>query len=201
VRSLNSFSTRFARRPVEVRAFTLFELLLVIVLLSILAAVVWSGLGGHEQAQLNSMAGQVSAMLSYARSAAMNTGRIHRCVFADGGSRMWIESQADPVERPSEFEKVKADWAQLNLIRQGVHCSMVDLPGFHLYLRQREREVLNQEVPEAFYEPIEFYPDGRCNPCLIVLDGSEKDQVGLELNELTGQVKIVEKWPGQEQAK
>ncbi len=52
-----------------------------------------------------------------------------------------------------------------------------------------EKFCADEELPEAFYEPIEFYPDGRCDPCLIILSGPSEEQLQLEVNGLTGRVK------------
>lgn len=187
-----------AGRSVSRRSFTLFEVLLVIVLLAALAAIVWPSLGGRGQVRLESMTSAVSSMLSFARSAAMNTGRRHRCVFSENGSRMWVEKQSDPLGSPGEFAKVKADWARLDLAGSAVRCTMVDLIGMHKLLRSREREVLEQELEEGFYEPIEFFPDGSCDSCLIVLSIASGEELGIEINGLTGQVRIVQTWQDEE---
>jgi len=181
----------------QLRGFSLVELLLTIGVLIMLAGLIWPNLTGRrERAQLEYIGSQMASTISYARAAAMSTGRRHRCVFQDGGSQMVIEWEADPVEAGGEFEPLKGQWARLNLIQEGVRCEMVDLVGYDKLLKERERELLDQEIPSELYEPIELYPDGRCDSGTIVLSAASGERLELQLNGFTGQVRVSRRWQG-----
>jgi len=182
------------------RAFTLLEVLLVIAVLVVLAALVAPNIAGRrEQAQLEYIASHVSSLLSLARSTAMTTGRRHRCVFDENGSRMWIEHEVDPIEQGGQFEPINANWARFDLAEQDGRCVMVDLSGLHKLIRAKEIELLDQDLPEDVYDPVEFRPDGRCDGGMIVLAGPSGRQTALELDGLTGQVRISDKWQGDQE--
>ena len=163
--------------------------------LVLLAALVWPNVAGRrERAQLDYVGSQVASLLSLARSAAMSTGRRHRCAFTEGGAKLRVESEADPLDRPEDFQPLKAEWGQLNLADENVRCVLVDLMGLDKVIRTRERDFLDRELPAQLFEPIMFGPDGRCDSAVILLSGPSPRALRLELNGLTGQVRIQEQW-------
>jgi len=184
-----------ARRPAHLpRAFTFLEVLLVLAVLVALAGLIVPNLGRRrERAQLEYITAQVTSLLTLARSTAMSRGRRHRCVFGDNGYRVWIEAELDPVGQAGQFEPIAADWARVDLSEQGGRCVMVDMSGLYRLIKAKESELLDRELPDNVYEQIEFRPDGRCDSGIIILAGASGENVTLDLDGLTGRVKVSQK--------
>ncbi len=191
-----------ARTRSRASAFTLLEVLLVIALLAGMAAIVWPSLGSQQsRAELDNAASQLASFLSMSRSTAMSTGRRYRCVFSENGLIATIEVEDNPIEFPGVFERLKSHWARLDLAESNVVCEMVDLTGYRKIIRMKERELIEEEMPLALHEPVEFFPDGRCDSGLIVLVGSSGRRLYLRLNGFTGAVKVFEEWQVEESSK
>ncbi len=84
------FSEKHNRtRPRACRGFTLVEVVVVLILLGVLAAVVASRIVSF-QAQLHGQAAALKSHLRYAQTLAMNTGRTWGIRFDEAGDRYWL---------------------------------------------------------------------------------------------------------------
>jgi prepilin-type N-terminal cleavage/methylation domain-containing protein len=176
------------------RAFTLLELLLVLGLMAIMAAMVMPSLFGRfTRAQLPESANKMRALLQLTRANAMLEGRRHRVRFPredelDGlGERRQpiIEVEDDPIEAPDDFRPVLDSWAQDETLHRGVRCVRVRLgkPTIELLLGEVEEDQrflddLEEDQGEKFEEgfpPLIFETDGTSEWATYVLTDAPPD--------------------------
>src|ERR1700684_3563629 len=84
-------ATRHSRR-----AFTLMELLAVVVILALASAVVLPQIGDHDDSKVASAARELTADLLYAQSCAIATGRTHYIVFDAAHGKYTVMDSIDP---------------------------------------------------------------------------------------------------------
>lgn len=111
-------------RAVRVRArrsaFTLFEVLLVIVLVAVLAAVAWPTLSGSGRAEnLDESVGRFKALIAMCRAQSMNESRSHRIVFRVDGT-ISVRRQIDAIEAPHQFVPVQDPWGRQTVLLDDV---------------------------------------------------------------------------------
>jgi hypothetical protein len=178
----------------KARAFTLLELLLVIVIMIALAGVIWPSLSTRQAAgKLRSTSEQLASLMSLARGGAMSKGCSYRCVFEVDGMRAVIEEEADPLNHPGVFEPIKAHWAKLDLGKDDIRCLSVHFDEWEGLLKEEEAEILDRvdsKSEDHASPPILFYPDGTSDTATILLGDSENNNFTLTLNGITGQVKL-----------
>jgi prepilin-type N-terminal cleavage/methylation domain-containing protein len=98
-------------RPSRPNAFTLLELLIVILLIAMLAAFVWPEFfGSLSKAHLEESARQLKTVISMCRAESMNTAKRHRITFRKDGS-VYLTRQQDPQRAPDHFVRVRESWA------------------------------------------------------------------------------------------
>jgi prepilin-type N-terminal cleavage/methylation domain-containing protein len=111
--------TRPSRRPIRA-GFTLFELLLAIVLVGLLAVFLWpDSYGVLRGAQLDESVDRVQALLSMSRAKAMNEARRYRIAFRPDGT-IWVWRQRDPLLAPDEYELLREGWANRSVLLDDV---------------------------------------------------------------------------------
>ena len=84
-------------RPPSLRAFTLIELVVVMVLLAVGAAMVVPMLSLTSSAQVRSAADMIAADLEYAKSMAIRGGQTHAVVFSAAGETYQLQDQTSTV--------------------------------------------------------------------------------------------------------
>jgi type II secretory pathway pseudopilin PulG len=161
-----------------IRAFTLFELLLVVALLVILAGAALLNLGAMQTSrQLNESVDRMKTLVAMCRAQAMNESRRYRVTFAADGT-VQVTQQLDPIEAPHEYVAPKHPWALTEAVLDGVWVEGVQpLPsGPAPILVDDEKieftELDDEPAPVADFETpatIEFEPDGSANSIIWVL--------------------------------
>lgn len=177
----------------KARAFTLLELLLVIVVLIFLAGVVLSNMDQRTAAgKLDYAARQLANLLQLARSEAMATGKGFRVRIEAEGTRAVIDEEADPIKEPGVFLLLKTHWAQLEF-GDGITCLTIQFDPWESQLKEQEAKVLEKEEEtdkEGTCPPIIFHPDGTSDFAVILLGDRDNRNYTLTLNGLTGQIRV-----------
>jgi len=110
------------------RAFTLLELLIVIALLALLAALAWprmeSQLVGSE---LPESAERLRSLVAMTRAAAIMENRRFRIRFEPEEQQPFIEFEPDPIRQPGQYFSVEASWAREPPLLGGVQVHEVRL--------------------------------------------------------------------------
>lgn len=102
------------------KAFTLLEVLLVIALLSMLAAFSWPLLGrAREAEELFESARRVKTLMQMCRARAMNESRRYRITFQTDGT-LELRRQRDPLYAPQEFYRFRESWATASVLLERV---------------------------------------------------------------------------------
>ena len=183
---------RSSGKTTKARAFTLLELLLVIVILMTLAALVWPNLGNRTSGgKLEFAARQLTSLLRMARSQSMSTGKLYRCRFERDGLRAVIEEETDGPQSSGAFEPLKADWAVVELGADNIKCLAVQFDPWETQLRDQETKVLDKDPEnnkDLLYPPLVFYPNGTLDSATILLGNAEGRNFTLTINGLTGQI-------------
>lgn len=120
--------TRTARHPR--RAFTLMELLTVVIILGLTSAVVLPQFGDHDDSKVASAARDLTADLLYVQSRAIATGRTHFVVFDAAHGKYAVLDSIDPpnmILHPMEAVPFDVEIGRGPL--QGVTTGVIDFDG------------------------------------------------------------------------
>jgi prepilin-type N-terminal cleavage/methylation domain-containing protein len=131
--------------------FTLLEIILVVGLLALLAAMAWPLMETHMRASaLPDSAERLRAALVMARCDAMMLNRKVRVRFAPLEQHPYFEFEIDPLNQPEVYEPLIQDWADERLMLDQVQVFQV-LPGKPVYLEPvaAESELQLAEVKDA----------------------------------------------------
>lgn len=112
------------------RAFTLFEVLIVIAILGVLAAFAWPTFFGERDAgALRETATRMKGLIAMCRAEAMNESRRYRVQYFQDGT-IELATQRDAIIAPHEWVQVSTDWSRMQFIVDGVWVeSVLALPG------------------------------------------------------------------------
>jgi type II secretion system protein H len=168
------------------RGFTLIELVLVLVLLSLSVALVTPSLSRFsKRVELKTSAQKISGILRYFRSESIQKGKIHQVLF-DAGLR---EVRVRALEREekegeeTEEEKGKREREEVILLEK-----RYALPGG---IQMKEVKIPSTEYPSDL-PAIEFYPTGGSNGGTILLEMEDQKGFRIKVHFLTGMVEIEE---------
>lgn len=200
----NLFSTH-RRDAGATRAFTLLEILLVLALLVVIAAVATPSIARFARTQeLRSAGDVVRGEWARARVQAMKSGRVHVFVFEPDGSRYsvdyWIADD-DALEAGDSTSQPAAEATE----PEGSGMLAEELPqGVRFMLGDSEATARSAEVeadlPAAggaetdvtWSRPILFYSDGTTSTAEITLANEQGRAVRVSLRGLTGVAKVGE---------
>jgi type II secretory pathway pseudopilin PulG len=132
-------------------AFTLLEIVVVLSLLALLAALAWPNLQGRiTAAELPQSAEQLRSALYMTRSEAVMEHRRFRLRFVPGEQQPLIEWEPDPIQYPGVFEPAKRPWAKEPVLLADVQVHRVTFgrPEWTLPLSttsQDEQELAKEE--------------------------------------------------------
>jgi prepilin-type N-terminal cleavage/methylation domain-containing protein len=142
------------------RGFTLFELVLVMLVLAVVMAMVAPKLAGTARGRrTGDAATQIAALAYYARSQAVTEGRTYRLNIQPGDGSYWITMQDGP-----SFVDPANGWGNLNHLPEGVRIAACDFP----------------QHQDGIYA--EFRPSGRVDPgyIRIVDDDNQVAEIACE---------------------
>lgn len=162
------------------RAFTLMEVLLVLLLLGIISIFVWPDFGqAHRSEEIEESLVRTKALFGMCRAESMNEARRYRITFGrDGDIR--ATRQRDPLSAANQYDLVEAEWAQTDVVLPEVFVEAVQkLPEGPPPLLIESDKISKSELAEdpplvdQLDEPvyIEFGPDGTCESiCWVFRD-------------------------------
>ncbi len=154
------------------KGFSLFELLIVLVIMSIVMVLVGTRIGpSMKNLRLKTATKKIAASLRYARNCAAIQGKEYQILFDRKKNRLLISPQ---FFRDKEWED--QDNAKIYLFPQGVSIDKVIIDN-----KEIESEVAN----------IIFYPNGAALGGKVILTGGEKKTYEINIDSITGMVKII----------
>ncbi|MGC9453922.1 MAG: GspH/FimT family pseudopilin [Phycisphaerae bacterium] len=178
------------RNSPRASGFTLVELVLVLVVLSLLAGVTALSLGGFGRSQeLDESARRLETALRLARAEAAGAGRRIRLRPDAETGTLDVVWEPEPLERPGEFESYPCNWRGY-LPGGNVWVVGSELTGESRY-RTLWSERASRDESDARFEPLTFYPDGTSDSGEIELE-SDAGTIVLRISGLTGVVTRVQ---------
>ncbi|MHC5039603.1 MAG: GspH/FimT family pseudopilin [Planctomycetota bacterium] len=150
------------------RGFTLFELVLVLLLLALAASIVAPGALYLSERRMDASLRNAHAMARHARSLAVTRGIATRMCIDSDARRFWLEIENDPFNHPGVFESVGDEWGEGIQLLETVRFDFVDV------------------------DQITFRPDGTAEDALIILAETNGERRGLEVRGITGLSRILE---------
>ena len=176
---------RRARR----RAVTLVEVLLVLVVLTLIAATAWPSLErSFASWRLQDAADLVRAEWADARAKAMRLGAAQQFHYTPQEQIYWVESSPIDANAPADVE---SDSRHLTLPHEiYFHEGQVQSDG--LQAASADQATQSEEIDPAMIEdgepgaPIVFYPDGTCSSARLVLRNEYDRGITVTIRGLTG---------------
>lgn len=218
---------RGARMPLQLptsRAFTLFEVLLVIGIMSILMAMAWPAFDQMlEERRLVESAAQLRTFFRQARRQAIGDSLVYRCDAGRDSSRLRLVPASDPLESDTEDQQATTTSSnsavpfeptrQEELLPEGIR--VVDDEEFEKGPVEKEEEFaasepapvedpapLDAEQETVVWMPLaEFRPDGSATERVFRLVDARQRYIEVRILGLTGEVEIGETsdWLSEEQ--
>jgi general secretion pathway protein H len=156
------------------RGFSLFELLVVLILLSLSLALVAPSLSRFSRTvELKGAAQKVSGILRNSRSEAVNRGMVYQVVFNSQSREVSVHSLESSEEK--DETKVGSTAAKTYLLPEGI---------------QIKADPTTSSSSTSELSPIEFYPNGGSNGGTIFLDSPDRLGYRIQVHFLTGMVDI-----------
>ena len=157
------------------KGFSFIELMVVLVILSLSNSLVTPSLSRFlKTVELKGAAKKVSGILRHGRSEAVNKGLVYQVFFDTDLREIGVQSREstkvkEEVKKEGELPK------KVYSLPDGIQIKKVDV-------------ALPQYATDL--PTIEFYPNGGSNGGSILLDGQDRNGFHIEVNFLTGIVKI-----------
>lgn len=162
------------------RGFTLFELLVVLLIIGLISALVMPRLAASlPGVQLKSAARAVAASLRYARSRAVSESRLYVALF-DRTQRLLA---VEPIERPvdaGESERLRV------ILNMSALKNVYEFPDGVEFGVTDNRDA--GEGPDPF--PIFFFPQGHSTGGKVVMTNVRRKQYTVTVDTITGTVEI-----------
>jgi prepilin-type N-terminal cleavage/methylation domain-containing protein len=166
--------------------FTLFELIVVLFILSLISLVVFPKLQGFLAPDLPGTARHLIATIRHLRNEAETTKRVYRLNYDMDRGEYWTSVViGTPSDTGQEGEKTESDVTK--------HIS---LPA---RIRFKEVATLHQGKVSEGQAFTQFYPSGRVEKTLIHLVLDQDQVLALMINPLTGEVKVYDHYVEQEE--
>ena len=167
--------SRFAR-PRREQAFTLVELILVMVVIFTLATVVAPRFSDFfPSLQVRKTTEHLMAWARKARTDAALTGTRQRLFLDTQNRKFWIENEPRPIKEPGKFVALVGAWAE-EFLPNGVEFDRID---------KAENDAASGSV-----RYVEFRPDGTCSDATIVLANDHGDRQTLKIEGATSKITI-----------
>ena len=181
--------------------FTLFEVLLVILLLGLVAAFAWPDFyTSSRAAQLGESGFRMKALIAMCRAEAMNQARRYRLSFRLDGS-IRISRQADALDEPDEYRRVRAGWARKpatleEVWIEGVLALPYGPPPIYIDNQEivftEEQEEIEVPLVEDLDEDVDLYfePDGTSGSMRWTFRDTFGRGIEMTLDGRTGRIQI-----------
>ena len=170
-----------ARRKTR-RGFTLIEVLLVLALMAVIAAMAWPALRSpFAGRRLHAAADQVRSEWFQARVEAMRSGHVYAFRYQVGGDRFRTSSEDAP---PPSDDKTLPDGVKF-LADEARNDDLSALPP------DIEPESLD-DLADGWSDPVFFYPDGTTSDVRLVLAGNQSRAVCIMLRGITGTASVTD---------
>jgi len=148
--------------------FTLFELVLVLILMALAASVVAPRAVHLSGRRMDTGIRQAHALARRARDLAVTKGLSSRICFNANDRRFWLEVESDPFLNPGAFEPPGDEWGRGIGLLEGVEFQSIDK------------------------DTVTFRPDGSAEDALVVLTETGGERKGLEIRGITGLSRVLE---------
>lgn len=155
-------------RPSRQRGFTLFELLLVLVILSLTAAIIAPKTSALSSRRMDACVRQVFAMARHARAQAVTRGLKTRIQINRFDRRVWFEIEQEPFDSPGEFTAPGDAWGEGVTLPEGVEFASVDA------------------------ETVTFGPDGTAEDARIGFRDKTGEERAVEIRGVTGLSRVLD---------
>jgi len=156
------------------RGFSLIELLVVLILLSLSLALVAPSLSGFSRGvALKGAAQKVSGILRNSRSEAVNKGRVYQVVFNPQSREVSVRSMELSEENDERKEGPPPE--KTYLLPEGI---------------QMKGDPADSSLGASEAFPIEFYPNGGSNGGRILLNSPDRPGYRIQVDFLTGIVEL-----------
>ena len=187
-------------QPVTRNAFTLLEVLMVVALLAVVAAVAWPDFWQAKRSEeLDESARRLKTLVQMCRAQAMNETRRYRMTFREDGS-IKVTRQRDPVLAPHEYFRFRDPWANVPFLLEHVWVeALLPLPEgpppMELEDELLEFEQFDDDEPipvtdlEHGFE-LNFEPDGISHSLRWILRDDDGRGFEMTLDGRLGRVRI-----------
>lgn len=187
-------------RRVSRNAFTLLEVLLVVLLLALLAAFTWPEFSRAGRAEeLDESARRIKTLTQMCRAQAMNESRRYRLTFRLDGT-VKVTRQRDPILAPHEYHKFRDPWANMAFLLEHVWVEAVlPLPEGPAPILIEDELVEFEDYDDEDPIPVtdleremelNFEPDGTSNSARWVLRDADGRGLEMMLDGRLGRVQI-----------
>jgi prepilin-type N-terminal cleavage/methylation domain-containing protein len=163
------------------RAFSLLELILVILILALVLGMAAPALRGFSTERDLSAAGQIAASAcNYARSVAVTTGRRTRLGMDREKGKIYLLVEEDPLKEPGTFLPRRWPVGLTGTLPKGILIQQVYYPVVHMEEQEQEsgpaeRQSTREEAGEGKSQSEEEALEERKSVLLFEPDGSTRD--------------------------
>jgi type II secretion system protein H len=176
------------RRSQKNRAFTLIELVIVIVIIGIAAAVIIPEMkGGYQDALLRSTSRELVNVFSIASSRAVSLNQLHRVRIEAGTGRYVIERRTRETMQGDEY-KALDDVSEA----EGTLDKRISVQVHKLDDSQPAASASETSQTRADIDSISFYSDGTADAAELLLRDRQGYRIAIRINPITAHVKIQE---------
>jgi len=185
VQGQNSFDVRRFHKN---RAFTLIELVIVVVLIGIAAAVILPEMkGGFQDALLRSTSRDLVNVFSIASSRAVSLNQLHRVRIDASTGRYVIEKRTRESVNGDEYKPLD-DVSEA----EGTLDKRISVRVHNLDESQPAAPAAENTQARPDIDSISFYSDGTADSAELLLRDKQGYQMALRINPITAHVKILE---------
>ena len=177
------------------RAFTLIELMVVVVLIGIMSAMIIPEMKGtYEEALLRSTSRELVNVFSLAYSQAVTVNQLHRVRLDPKTGRYFVEKAAREGEGASGFAPVRDLSGSEGTLDTRISIQIRRHDENPSNAREQEAPLVSEEDSRSRNsdEIISFYPDGTADPGEVRLRDREGFGLSLRINPTTARVRIFE---------
>lgn len=174
-----------SRTETRLAAFTLIEVMVVIIIISIMAGAVIPNLGGSMgTVRLKAGAREIADLMDFCYQSAVASGRVHALVFEEDGRRYEVVA-----ERPDETGSFNPDAPPM--------LDPVSLPGNFDRTLPEEIAIHSMYVFETDLVRDEegrlrvlFFPDGTTEFATLYLEDASGRRQSVEINGMSGEIRV-----------